>query len=44
MIVLVVATLLSRVLGLARDVLVSKYFGVSQFTDAYKAAFTLPEA
>jgi putative peptidoglycan lipid II flippase len=40
---LLVATLLSRVLGLARDVLVSKYFGVSQFTDAYKAAFTLPD-
>jgi putative peptidoglycan lipid II flippase len=40
---MLVATLLSRLLGLARDVVVSNYFGVSAFTDAYKAAFTLPD-
>src|SRR5262249_35432712 len=40
---MLVATLVSRILGLARDVMVSKCFGVSAFTDAYKAAFTLPD-
>src|SRR5438067_10082075 len=41
--IMLAAIFASRVLGLLRDVVVSKYFGANQFTDAYKAAFTLPD-
>lgn len=35
-------TLLSRVTGLIRDMLVARYFGASGATDAYNVAFRLP--
>lgn len=35
--------LLSRVLGLARDAIISYYFGRGPQTDAYLAAFTVPD-
>jgi putative peptidoglycan lipid II flippase len=41
--IMLAAILASRVLGLLRDVVVSKYFGANEITDAYKAAFTLPD-
>src|SRR5262245_11763828 len=41
--VMVGAILLSRVLGLVRDMVVAYYFGASWVTDAYKAAFRLPD-
>ncbi len=43
--IMVAAILLSRVLGLARDMVASYYFGakVSPVADAYKSAFRLPD-
>src|SRR5205809_3257647 len=41
--IMLAAIFASRVLGLLRDIVVSKYFGANEFTDAYKAAFTLPD-
>src|SRR5688572_22264944 len=35
-------TLLSRVLGLVRDIVVARQFGVSPHTDAFLVAFRLP--
>lgn len=35
--------LLSRVLGLARDIIISAQFGTSPALDAYRAAFTIPD-
>ncbi len=35
--------LLSRVLGVARDAIISHYFGRGPQTDAYNAAFTVPD-
>jgi putative peptidoglycan lipid II flippase len=35
--------LLSRVLGLAREVVISSQFGTSPALDAYRAAFTIPD-
>jgi putative peptidoglycan lipid II flippase len=42
---MVAAIFLSRILGLARDMVVSYYFGasVSMVSDAYKSAFSLPD-
>lgn len=36
------ATLISRILGYARDVLMAKYFGTSMFADAFYVAFRIP--
>ncbi|MFN3653593.1 MAG: murein biosynthesis integral membrane protein MurJ [Armatimonadota bacterium] len=41
--IMVAAILLSRVLGLVRDIVVAYYFGASDVTDAYIAAFRLPD-
>src|SRR5689334_21428555 len=41
--IMVAAILASRVLALVRDMIVSYYFGASMVTDAYKAAFSLPD-
>src|SRR5437763_12003234 len=41
--IMLAAIFASRVLGLLRDIVVSKYFGANWVTDAYKAAFTLPD-
>src|SRR5438046_10465238 len=41
--IMLAAIFASRILGLLRDVVVSKYFGAGEFTDAYNAAFTLPD-
>src|SRR5437763_4391959 len=41
--IMLAAIFASRVLGLLRDIVVSKYFGANAYTDAYKAAFTLPD-
>jgi putative peptidoglycan lipid II flippase len=43
--IMVAAIFLSRILGLVRDMVVSYYFGaqVGIVTDAYKAAFSLPD-
>ena len=35
-------TLLSRIIGFLRDVLIARYFGVSEATDAFNVAFKLP--
>ncbi len=35
-------TLISRIIGFLRDVLIAKYFGVSGATDAFNVAFKLP--
>jgi len=35
-------TLLSRITGLVRDILIARVFGVSADTDAYYVAFRLP--
>ena len=35
-------TLLSRVTGLIRDMLIARYFGVSGATDAFYVAFRIP--
>ena len=40
---IMVANLLSRVLGLLRDTIMANYFGQSASTDAYNAAFILPD-
>jgi len=37
------AVLLSRVLGVVRDAIISHYFGRGPETDAYNAAFTVPD-
>lgn len=41
--IMVAAILASRVLALVRDMVVSYYFGAGMVTDAYKAAFSLPD-
>lgn len=41
-VVVMVATLLSRVFGFVREVVQAHYFGVSSAVDAYKVAFALP--
>lgn len=40
---MMVTVLLSRVLGVTRDAIISHYFGLSPQTDAYNAAFTVPD-
>ncbi|MFZ6673710.1 murein biosynthesis integral membrane protein MurJ [Undibacterium sp. Xuan67W] len=35
-------TMLSRITGLVRDVLINNYFGATALTDAYNAAFRIP--
>lgn len=42
-ILLIMATLVSRLLGYFRDIVLLSYFGQSNLTDAYYAAFTLPD-
>ena len=37
-----VFTLLSRIAGLIRDMLIARYFGVSAATDAFYVAFRIP--
>jgi putative peptidoglycan lipid II flippase len=41
--IMMAAILASRLLGLVRDMVISYYFGASWITDAYKAAFRLPD-
>lgn len=41
--IMVAAILASRILALVRDMVVSYYFGAGLVTDAYKAAFSLPD-
>jgi len=40
---MMVMVLLSRILGVLRDAIIVKYFGRSPLTDAYQAAFTVPD-
>ena len=40
---MMVTVLLSRVLGVVRDAIISHYFGRGPQTDAYQAAFTVPD-
>jgi len=40
---MMVTVLLSRVLGVLRDAIISHYFGRTPQTDAYNAAFTVPD-
>jgi putative peptidoglycan lipid II flippase len=42
-IIVVAGTLLSRVVGMLRDIVIAHQFGVSWRTDAYNAAFKLPD-
>ena len=41
--VVMIVTLLSRVLGMVRDILVASNFGAGVYTDAYKAAVSIPD-
>ena len=41
--IMVASLLLSRVLGLVRDSVISGYFGRTEFTDAYRLAFQIPD-
>ena len=41
--IMMVAILLSRILGLVRESIVTHYFGQTVQTDVYQAAFTLPD-
>lgn len=41
--IMVFSLLLSRVLGLVRDSVISYYFGRTEFTDAYRLAFQIPD-
>lgn len=41
--VMVTATLFSRILGILRDTVIAYLFGQNQLTDAYRAAFQLPD-
>ncbi|MEI7577269.1 MAG: murein biosynthesis integral membrane protein MurJ [Armatimonadota bacterium] len=41
--IMVASLLLSRVLGLVRDSVISGYYGRSEFTDAYNLAFQIPD-
>ena len=41
--IMVASLLLSRVLGIARDSIISGMFGTSEFTDAYALAFQVPD-
>lgn len=41
--IMVAAILASRVLALVRDMVISYYFGAGEVTDAYNAAFKLPD-
>jgi putative peptidoglycan lipid II flippase len=40
--VMSLATLISRILGFVRDMVIARYFGASGFTDAFFAAFKIP--
>lgn len=40
---MMIATLLARLLGLARDIVFYYWFGQSHITDAYNAAFSIPD-
>lgn len=40
---MMVMVLLSRILGVLRDAIISHYFGRGPLTDAYNAAFTVPD-
>ncbi len=42
-VIIAFATVLSYTAGLLRDILMSNYFGASQLTDAYNAAFLVPD-
>ncbi len=42
-VIMMVTVLLSRVLGVVRDAIISHYFGRGAQTDAYNAAFTIPD-
>jgi peptidoglycan biosynthesis protein MviN/MurJ (putative lipid II flippase) len=42
-VIISVSYLVSRLLGLLRDRLLAAHFGISPLTDAYTAAFRLPE-
>ena len=41
--ILMVATVLSRLLGYVRDMVIYAYFGQNNLTDAYNAAFSIPD-
>ena len=40
---LMASTILSRVLGYVRDIIISSAYGQGQMTDAYLAAFSIPD-
>ena len=41
--ILVIANFLSSILGYVRDIIMSSVFDMSSTTDAYNAAFTIPD-
>lgn len=41
--IVMIVTLLSRILGMVRDILVASNFGAGVYTDAYKAAVSIPD-
>ena len=41
--ILVIANFLSSILGYVRDIIISSVFDMSSATDAYNAAFTIPD-
>jgi putative peptidoglycan lipid II flippase len=40
---LMIATILSSVLGYLRDIIIAAYYGQTRLTDAYQAAFSIPD-
>src|SRR5690554_3227367 len=41
--IIMIAMMLSRILGYARDVIIYSKFGQNYYTDAYNAAFSVPD-
>lgn len=42
-VIIMIITLLSRFIGLFRDILIAHHFGANEYTDAYKLATAVPE-
>ncbi len=40
---LMMSTILSRILGYLRDIIIAAYYGQTRITDAYQAAFSIPD-
>ena len=41
--IIMIVSLISRIIGFVRDMLIAKNFGAGMYTDAYNIAVTIPE-